>query len=772
MGNQYTLWQLLSEQEIAIPLIQRDYAQGRVGKEHIRNAFLTQVEKHLANGENLSLDFVYGNSENGKFHPLDGQQRLTTLWLIHWYIAFKLKKLDDVKNILLKFSYQTRTSSSAFCRALCEKMIDIELGELHIAEYIKKQTWFFSEWIQDPTISAMLRTISGDNNHDTIDCIEDIFNSKHYQAYWENLTQKNTITFELMVIGTEKLPISDDLYIKMNARGKKLTDFENFKADWVSYVQEDPEFLEYNGSETFAQYFPKQIDNKWTDVFWNNRKNDVSFDGNIDKAFFSFVNRFVLNQHCLLSTVPASYYNSGKHIPTDDDTKLIQRHFDILYGTGLGKKGTNDDSLIEYKGFDVYKQHLTLCNLKQMDIIFSNLFNAPLKITDLNFSGVEEESEFDEASNQNRSYYFLPQYTNDGKLISTGLKERIYFHAICLFLINPKWNKLNDWKRIVWNLTENAAIDNIEAMITCLRFIDGLGMYLSSNDWEVYENLSKYSSNVSGRLGAQWKEEKEKARKIYEDASMKSIIEAAESHAFFKGTIRFLFTGPDGQPDWNSFADKFDNTRQLFSNKEKVSAETIKSFLGTFEAFADLEFVSEQKSYFFTTIGDHPRYNCWKRGILCNESLHKQVHAFLTKQPFVAKDTYLDFINSGAVEAISQKGDNDKFRYHWSRNWAVHRDYTTHGIYVTNTRLKNNKFIKALHDSGKIKLSDDHVFYNDFIWGMEVIFTYQGNEYCWTIDWDGKNQINSVSSQQNCFEWTELMDSTQWLLELDKLNSI
>ena len=77
-----------------------------------------------------------------------------------------------------------------------------------------------------------------------------------------------------------------------------------------------------------------------------------------------------------------------------------------------------------------------------------------------------------------------------------------------------------------------------------------------------------------------------------------------------------------------------------------------------------------------------------------------------------------------------------------------------------------------MHDSGKIKLSDDHIFYNDFIWGMEVVFTYQGNEYCWTIDWDGKNQINSVSSQQNGFEWTELMDSTQWLLELDKLNSI
>ena len=127
MGNQYTLWQLLQEQEITIPLIQRDYAQGRIGKEHIRSSFLTQVANHLISGEKLSLDFVYGNSENGKFHPLDGQQRLTTLWLIHWYLALRLNKLDEAKKYLMKFSYQTRNSSSAFCRALCEKRTEYHI---------------------------------------------------------------------------------------------------------------------------------------------------------------------------------------------------------------------------------------------------------------------------------------------------------------------------------------------------------------------------------------------------------------------------------------------------------------------------------------------------------------------------------------------------------------------------------------------------------------------------------------------------------------------
>lgn len=41
--NKYTFWQLISEKRIVIPIIQRDYAQGREGKEYVRKSFLEQL---------------------------------------------------------------------------------------------------------------------------------------------------------------------------------------------------------------------------------------------------------------------------------------------------------------------------------------------------------------------------------------------------------------------------------------------------------------------------------------------------------------------------------------------------------------------------------------------------------------------------------------------------------------------------------------------------------------------------------------------------------
>ena len=37
----------------------------------------------------MHLDFVYGSKKNNVFIPLDGQQRLTTLFLMHWYLGLK-----------------------------------------------------------------------------------------------------------------------------------------------------------------------------------------------------------------------------------------------------------------------------------------------------------------------------------------------------------------------------------------------------------------------------------------------------------------------------------------------------------------------------------------------------------------------------------------------------------------------------------------------------------------------------------------------------------
>ena len=76
-----TLYRLLKSERIEIPIIQRDYAQGRDSKVYLRERFLGNLVKSLRTGESLNLDFVYGTKEHGAMWPLDGQQRLTTFTL-------------------------------------------------------------------------------------------------------------------------------------------------------------------------------------------------------------------------------------------------------------------------------------------------------------------------------------------------------------------------------------------------------------------------------------------------------------------------------------------------------------------------------------------------------------------------------------------------------------------------------------------------------------------------------------------------------------------
>ena len=40
----------------------------------------------------------------------------------------------------------------------------------------------------------------------------------------------------------DQFKLTDDLYIKLNARGKVLSPFENFKADLIGFVKNDPTF--------------------------------------------------------------------------------------------------------------------------------------------------------------------------------------------------------------------------------------------------------------------------------------------------------------------------------------------------------------------------------------------------------------------------------------------------------------------------------------------------------------------------------------------------
>ena len=102
---------------IEIPMLQRDYAQGRpkeIGSDQLNDKgrnFLDYLFEHLsAHDVIINLDLIYGsiekrnpNSDEETFIPLDGQQRLTTLWLLYWYIHIDkhVGRLEKSLHILL-----------------------------------------------------------------------------------------------------------------------------------------------------------------------------------------------------------------------------------------------------------------------------------------------------------------------------------------------------------------------------------------------------------------------------------------------------------------------------------------------------------------------------------------------------------------------------------------------------------------------------------------------------------------------------------------------
>ncbi|RFM36512.1 DUF262 domain-containing protein [Chitinophaga silvisoli] len=267
-----SLLQLLKEYKIVIPPIQRDYAQGRnTGKiPQIRGRFLDAIVQVLTDASlrPLELDFIYGYTGQDQdqlfFYPLDGQQRLTTLFLIHWYVAQKEKISEQ---LLEKFSYATRKSSREFCQRLVS--FKAKGGFDSIDEEIMNQSWFFASWQNDPTINAMLVMLKE---------IEKSFQTLPNRV-WEQLAGDHPrLIFHILPMDDLGLP--DDLYIKMNARGKELTDFEHFKS----------KFSEILDSKN-AGVFNIAVDKEWSDLFWNIFKNNEKITDlakDVDNGFLNF----------------------------------------------------------------------------------------------------------------------------------------------------------------------------------------------------------------------------------------------------------------------------------------------------------------------------------------------------------------------------------------------------------------------------------------------------------------------------------------------------
>ena len=233
-GERLSFFKLFAQKnyKLVIPIIQRDYAQGRINDDtnEVRNEFLDALYSYLEeNRPNRDLDFVYGtlqcdeDDDHIHFIPLDGQQRLTTLFLLHWFL-FQISKNEEAKSIFKAkmtssnkslFAYETRQSSTDFCDALMQATINTDQLVVikgkdgkeapSLAATLKNEPWFFRFWKNDPTIQSMLVML---------DAIYHKFMG--HEEFFERLLDEGNPIITFIFMDLKKYKLTDDLYIKMN----------------------------------------------------------------------------------------------------------------------------------------------------------------------------------------------------------------------------------------------------------------------------------------------------------------------------------------------------------------------------------------------------------------------------------------------------------------------------------------------------------------------------------------------------------------------------
>lgn len=741
MSDKYkTLWGILNEKRIEIPIIQRDYAQGRIGKEHLRERFLGKMFDVLCGkGGTMTLDFVYGTIENDALYPLDGQQRLTTLWLLHWYIALKSDNLSANKDIFNCFTYETRISSREFCNHLCTidsnnyKNFKDKNKEKGIVEYIRNQTWFYQRYAQDPTVQGMLRTLGGtkiedSTGNDIKDGLEEIFGKDtDFQKCWSLLTSEECpIVFVYKEMKDENLPLSDDLYVKMNARGKQLTDFENFKADLLDFAP-DPDNPH---KKLLGQDIASLMDNAWTDVFWNVAKAAEVYQ--VDAIYFKFIRDYLFAKIIADSSLSASELQDN-------------RFYQDVY------KGNNSNN--EYTGFNLYKEVIKADVIKDLKQFFS-LWQLS-RLTDEKLRPLwKVDKDY---------FYLIPHYLKlkDGITVSeTTQIGRVVSYAVCrYFEINEEFDEkhFKDWLYFVWNVAENSNIATEDAMIGAIRLMKEL----SAKSGDILTFLASYSPISSKFAERQILEERFKARLMLGENSAvwRKKIREAESNIFLKGNISCLLRKDSEEyvADFPMFVQKFNNICKYFDSdgvKDEYQVSLTKALIACCHSFDQLGY--EGKCFVFDTSADNWRQHLLNKSV---PSYYMEVdHLLMVDDLKKIKLVEIEETdkywaeNTNRIKHILAEGmivDSD-IVFHgsaWRLNrfrdnvWALYPSRAHHAYvfdwYSPDYTFMRNKLFHQLLQEKKISLIDPLPRYpeRDGIYGdWNIFFAYNNFRFYWVWD--------------------------------------
>ncbi|WP_172200880.1 DUF262 domain-containing protein [Saccharibacillus qingshengii] len=476
MNPPNTFWRLLRQYKVRIPMIQRDYAQGRSDEQtkEIRELLLENITEAILRKKKLDFDFIYGSVSEDELFPLDGQQRLTTLFLLHWYFAVKENK--DVSEIMVKFSYETRISARDFCEQLAKQKIPFSDFSVDTpASVIRNKKWFQYHWQADPTVEAMLVMLN--SIHESF-CEVD-------QPVLESLTSEDCpITFSFLEL--EHFGLSDELYIKMNSRGKPLSTFENFKAQFE-------QLLEKNGFIEESKQFSLRIEQEWTDLLWEYRDEDNT----IDRAFMR-----------LFTFISSALYLKAN--PFARNASLLIQEFSRIHDLASVYNKKENVSFL-FDALSLWK------NRRDIHQQFTEIFEK------------------------------LPLFNNNIQLMekclnnSLQLDERVLLYTVVAKKIAMQETDLIDTLRVVRNLLIRVRQGNSGVYNSNLR-VENIGPILSGVDYMVNFNKPIYEvllqeSSIPGFASTNWGQEKEKAELLNKHPHLKQSLHTLEDMPRLKGAV-------------------------------------------------------------------------------------------------------------------------------------------------------------------------------------------------------------------------------------------
>lgn len=523
------LFALLSRYRVVIPGIQRHYVQGANNPkaESVRKQFIKEIFTAIEKKQNeFNLHFIYGPiNTNGEdsFVPVDGQQRLTTLWLIARYAAEKAEPSDrkDLLSLLSRFTYEDRINAKRFCQALtCEdSRWDITQDP---NPDILCQDWFVDYWKEDETVASMIRMLSTIyeewNKHQDSITAEDIL---------EAIASKIRFNLKIDAFG-------DDIYMKMNARGLQLTQWENFKGKFSEDLCEDKK-----------EWWVKEMEELSNRFFTcSDEQHELP-----DNAFFALYARIMAYE---AKKTGVDCGNGIKELAayTHNTWSQIELPF-VPYSDFSGI--TNNESIASTVAATCVKMIKTVLDRYQEIVpyfgdrtIFETFFH-PKNKNDLDFTLC--------------CYEYFKKFDN--------IETKDFLKAL----------------RLMWNILENVQDNRVELVKKIIDLEDKtlysrqIKKIIGSNAPEQAEEEAEKAIQMhynDKSMPNDWNEEKLGSWSNWNDA-----IEKAEEYAFFHGSIRFLYEkNSNGKTTWENFATKLSNCMDLFvseglSEDKKVKANQV-----------------------------------------------------------------------------------------------------------------------------------------------------------------------------------------------------